>query len=135
MAEASWYDNLKQVLFTHFKTRVTTLINDSSKKVYFTLEGNNTEPTKFPTIYFEELTPIERGMTLNNTDVNALSETIQITVYSDNRREVKSLMVKSLSAMKSMRFNITGFPLYETNHDIKFGVARFRRTIGCDDTF
>lgn len=130
-----WFTKLKAILFTHFKAKVSRSIGTDYGNVQFTTEENNLEPTELPTIYFEELVPTEIGTNLDNTSVNAVSETIQITVYSNERSDVKALMDESILAMKALRFNVTGFPIYKTDHDIKFGVARFRRNIGEGDAF
>jgi len=134
MAE-NWFFNLKAVLFTHFEKRVRDELKGSYKDIYLTIEDNNTVPTKLPTILFTELTPIETGNNLDNASVNAIWETIQVTVYSNERSDVKKIMNACVFAMKALRFNITGFPIYETNHDIKFGVARFRRLVAEHDSF
>lgn len=134
MAADNWYDNLKYILFTHFKTKVLASVGDDFSNIYFTIEAENTEPTKLPTILFRELTPVEVGMTIDNSTVNAVSETIQVSVYSNERQDTQALMKHCVSAMKELRFNITGFPIYDTDHDIKSGFARFRRTIGASNS-
>lgn len=134
MAE-NWFLTLKSVLFTHFEKRVRDILNGAYKDIYFTIEDSNTEPTKFPSVLFAELTPLETGNNLENVSVNAVWETIQVTVYSNQRSDVKKIMDACVVAMKALRFNITGFPIYETNHDVKFGVARFRRIIAEHDSF
>ena len=133
MMDELWFSKLNAILFTHFQARVKSIL--PRKKIYFTTESNVAEPTKFPTVHFEELTPVERGNTLDNTSVNALIDTFQVTVYTQNRGDVKTVMDACCLAMKQLRFNITSFPLYDTNHDIKFGVARFRRLVGESDSF
>ena len=135
MASENWFQKLKAVLFTQFEKKVKDALNGSYADIFFTIEEDNTEPTKLPTVFFSELTPIETGNNIDNVSVNALYETIQITVYSNERSDVKKIMDACVLAMKSLRFNITGFPIYETNHDIKFGVARFRRLIAEHDFF
>jgi len=129
-----WYTNLKQILFTHFKVKVLATLDGAYENINFTNDDRNTEETKLPTVLFEELTPVERGNTLDNTSVNGVSETIQITVYSNERYDTKTIMNACVGAMKSLRFSVPGFPIYETNHDIKYGVARFRRVIAESDT-
>ena len=134
MAE-NWFLNLKAILFTHFEKKVRDTLNGEFPNIFFTIEDSNTEPTKLPTVLFAELTPLETGNNLDNTSVNAIWETIQVTVYSNQRSDVKKIMGACITAMKSLRFNATGFPIYETNHDIKFGVARFRRLVAERDSF
>lgn len=134
MAE-NWFLNLKAILFTHFEKKVRDTLDGAFPNIFFTIEDSNTEPTKLPSVLFAELTPLETGNNLDNTSVNAIWETIQVTVYSNQRSDVKKIMGACMTAMKSLRFNVTGFPLYETNHDIKFGVARFRRLVAERDSF
>lgn len=134
MVDELWYVNLKYVLFTQFQTYVKNFYGDGSQNIVFTIESNNVEPTQFPTVLFDELPATERGMDLNNVTVNGLYETIQIKVYSQDKTEAKSIMAACVVAMKKMRFTTT-FPQFYTNHDIKYGVARFRRMVGACDFF
>lgn len=129
-----WYTTLKAVLFTHFQARVKEIIGDGYN-IYFTTEEDNMEPTKFPTVLFDELPPSEMGNTLDNTSVNAIWATYQVSVYAQNRSAVKDIMDTCVQSMKQLRFSVSSFPIYETNHDIKYGVARFRRPIGEGDAF
>lgn len=135
MAKELWYADLASIIYTHFKTRVRSILENKFKNLNFTVSGENLEPTKFPTVYFRELTPAERGMTLDNTSVNAVFETIQITVYARERNDLNTIMNACVLAMKQMRFSISAFPLHDKNKDYKFCVARFRRMVGEGDVF
>ena len=135
MSDELWFTKIGSVIFTQFKTRTKGILSPKFPKLKFTSDGENLENTKLPTVYFRELTPAERGMTLDNTSVNALFETIQITVYSQERKDVTEIMNACVLGMKQLRFSISGFPIYDRKKDIHYCVARFRRMIGEGDVF
>ena len=126
-----WFAQVSGVLFTHFVTRMKKLTN---KKIKYTQSNSDISPTSLPAIHFQEVEPVEVGSDIDNTGIHAVRETIQLTVYGNGQMsEVKDIMSKGVVCMKQMRFNMTGMPVYTTNHDIKQGVARFRRLIGASD--
>lgn len=132
-----WFAQLSGIIFTHFVARMKTLLTTAQfKKTKFTTDNSEITPTHLPAVYLEEVFPIEEGSTLDNTSINAVTETIQITVYHNGQmRDVKSLMTNCVLAMKQMRFGVATMPIFTTNHDMKTGVARFRRIVGESDTF
>ena len=126
-----WFAQVGGILYTHFVTRMKKLTN---RKIKYTQSNSDISPTSLPAVHFQELEPIEVGNDIENSGIHAVGETIQLTVYGNGQMsEVKDIMSKSVLCMKQMRFNMTGMPVYTTNHDIKYGVARFRRLIGADD--
>lgn len=140
MSSETWFANLDGILFTHFVEQMKKYIRDANisipvSNIKMTTIDSEISPTKFPTIQFSEIESSEMGNTLDNTSINGVSEVIQITVYSNKQmQDVTKLMKYSVLAMKQLRFSTTGLPVYRTSHDVKFGVARFRRTIGANDT-
>lgn len=126
-----WFAQVGNILYTNFVTRMKKLTN---KKIKYTQSNSDISPTVLPAVHFMEVEPVETGGDIDNTGIHAIRETIQLTVYANGQMsEVKDIMNKSVLCMKQMRFNMTGMPVYTTNHDIKQGVARFRRLIGASD--
>lgn len=132
-----WFAELSGLITTHFKTRLKNLIPATLfKKLKITTSNSDIAPTELPAIWIEEASSLETGENLDNTSINAVIETIQITVYHNGQmKDVKKLMNASVLAMKQMRFGAVMTPIYATNHDIKTAVARFRRIIGEGDSF
>lgn len=132
-----WFAELSGLILTHFKTRLKKLIPDGQfRKLKITTSNSDIAPTELPAIWLEEVSSMETGENLDNTSINAVIETVQITVfYNGQMKDVKKLMNASVLAMKQMRFGAIMTPIYTTNHDMKTAVARFRRIIGEGDSF
>lgn len=104
-------------------------------KIVFTDENESDTPAKFPTVYLEELSGMERGMDLERIKVNAYMATFQINItHNDRRYHVKSIMNNCMATMKELRFEIIGTPIYNRSEGVWTGIARFRKTIGANDT-
>ena len=104
-------------------------------KIAFTNENESDTEATFPTVYLEELPGMERGRDLEGIKVNAYMATFQINItHNDRRYHVKSVMNNCMATMKELRFEIIGTPVYSRSDGVWTGVARFRRTIGANDT-
>lgn len=132
-----WFAELSGLITTHFKTRLKRLIPaDLFRKLKITTSNSDIAPTELPAIWLEEVSIMETGENLDNTSINAVVETIQVTVFHNGQmKDVKKLMNASVLAMKQLRFGAVMAPVYTTNHDMNTGVARFRRIIGESDAF
>ena len=130
-----WFAELSGLILTHYKARLKKLIPDQFKKLKITNSNSDIAPTELPAIWLEEVSSMETGENLDNTSINAVMETIQVTIYHNGQmKDVKQLMNASVLAMKQMRFGAVMTPIYTTNHDMKTGIARFRRIIGESDS-
>lgn len=104
--------------------------------IVFTNENESDAPAKFPTVYLEELSGTERGRDLEGIKVNAYMATFQINIsHNDKKSHVRRVMNNCMETMKQLRFEIIGTPIYNRSEGVWSGVARFRRTIGSNDTF
>lgn len=132
-----WFASLSGVIFTQFKQRFKSLVTTTEyRKIKFTNTNSEIVPSHFPTIYLREADPVEDGNTLDGATINAIVETIQVEVYTNaQEKDTRTLMNKAILVMKQMRFGVATMPIYTTDHEMKHGVARFRRIIGADDTF
>ncbi len=135
MVDERWYEKLESSIFTVINYRVkTALTGKVSKPIRFTTTGESDSVPYFPTCYIHELTPIEAGHTLDGSTINAVTETMEIIVYTRTRDECKLIMNEAVHQMKRLRFSITAMPIHTEDGKVFSGVCRFRRLIGADDT-
>ena len=129
--DEAWFSKVEPYIFTMFKKRM----RNKFSHVSYTTDNSEVTEKKFPCVYFHELEQLETGRDLDNDLVNAIVETIQIQVFSNDAERNKELMTESVLQMKRMRFNVTSMPIYtsENDHTMYMSVARFRRTIGGGD--
>lgn len=129
-----WISDIETKVLAKLKENGETL-KGSFPNIVFTTENETDTPAKFPTVYLEELSGMERGRDLEGTKVNAYMATFQINIaHNDRRYHVKSIMNNCMATMKELRFEIIGTPVYNRSEGVWTGIARFRRTIGANDT-
>jgi len=133
MSEA-WFSEIESTILTNLSYMLTERQDAPFPNLVVTSTNQN-QVTAFPTLYIHELTPVEAGNDLNNQTINAVLETIEIQIWTnDTEAECRQLMSAAIVEMKRMRFNCTAFPNIQTDNKIAFGIARFRRMIGSGDT-
>ena len=128
----NWFSELESKLFTRIKYE----LSKDYPNLCCTTASASDMPAKFPTLYFHELQPVETGEDLEGKTVNALYETIEMQVFSNqSEKECKEIMTSAISVMKSMSFQIAMFPSPQTRNDrISFAITRCRRIIAQGDT-
>ena len=128
----NWFSELESKLFTRIKYE----LSKDYPNLYCTTASTSDMPAKFPTLYFHELQPVETGADLEGKTVNALYETIEMQVFSNqSEKECKEIMTSAIGVMKSLSFQIAMFPSPQTRNDrISFAIARCRRIIAQGDT-
>lgn len=129
-----WFAQIESKVFTQLSYMLSERSGAPFPKLKCTSVSQN-EITVFPTLYLHELQPVEAGMDLVNTSVNAVLSTIEIQVWTNTTElECKKILTAAIMEMKQLGFNVTMFPSITTESKIRWGVARFRRMIGsCDD--
>lgn len=127
----NWYAELESKLFTRIKYE----LGKEYPNLNCTTASTSDTPVKFPTLYFHELQPVEVGADLEGKTVNAVSETIEMQVFSNqSERECKQIITSAIGIMKSMSFQIAMFPEPQTRNDrVSFAIARCRRIIAQGD--
>lgn len=129
-----WYSKIEEYVFTQMDYMLTTRTDAPYPNLTCTTANQNSM-TVFPTLYLHELTPVETGNDLKNESINAVIETIEIQVWTNETEEdCRKILTAAIGEMKRMRFDVTGFPDVHTDNKIALGVARFRRIIGSGDT-
>lgn len=131
---AEWFAELEEQIFTQVDYMLTLKPDAPFPNLTCTTANQNSK-TVFPTLYLHELEPVEAGQDLNNQSVNAVVETIEIQVWTNETEEIcREILSAAITEMKRMRFNVTGFPNVHTDNKIALGIARFRRLIGQGDS-
>lgn len=133
-SNAEWFLELEDKYRSYFSTRMRNSLPDYTFN--FPVESDNSTPTEFPTIYFHEIAQVEKGNDLGNEGVNAVLETIEVQVITnDTLSEIKDITAVATLLMKQMRFNIISAPTYlREGENIRRSISRYRRIIGSDDS-
>lgn len=130
---AKWFTEIESKYRSYFSTRLKKALPDYNFN--FPVEESNSTPTKFPTVFFREIAQVETGNDLSNSGVNAVMETIEVQVITnDSLSENKDITATTALIMKQFRFNAIALPTYlKEGENIRRSISRYRRIIGCDD--
>lgn len=132
-----WTMQIGSMVFSRIKNEfpanLKTKYNMTGKN--FSTVGSSDTPAVFPFVYVQLLPAVEQGEVLEGESINAGLFTFQIDV-TDNKSQsnAKAVMSEVMQIMKKMRFGVTEMPSFEDTKDIHRCTARFRRTIGANDT-
>ena len=130
----NWYADLESKLFTKIKYELCGKSDAPYPNLNCTTVSKADTPTKFPTLYFHELQPSEVGADLEGKSINAVYETIEIQVFSNqSEKECKDIVTSAIGVMKSMSFGIAMFPDPQTTDKVSFAITRCRRIIAQGD--
>lgn len=132
-SNATWFHEVESKYRSYFMARLKKALPDYTFN--FPVEELNSTPTKFPTVFFHEVAQSETGNDLENSGINAVMETIEVQVITnDTLSENKDITATTTLLMKQMRFNAVALPTYlKEGENIRRSIARYRRIIGCDD--
>ena len=123
-------DNIDEQIFT--------VLTEEVENIVFTLEDENfttksKEPstiTLFPSIYLHRLPSVETGFDLENDRINGGIFTYELSVTSNNKDEVKEIMLAVAKVMKLMGFNATSLPFYaELENNLHKQSSRWQRVL------
>lgn len=129
-----WFAQIEGSVFTQIAYMLSERDEAPYPDLKCTTVSQNTV-VNFPTLYLHELQAVEAGNDLYNSAVNAVISTIEIQVWSnENEKKCKDILSTAIVEMKKLRYNVIMFPDVVTDRNIAWGVARFRRMIGSDDT-
>lgn len=130
----NWFAEIESRIFTQISYMLTERENAPYPDMKCTTVSQNTV-VNFPTMYIHELQPVEMGNDLVNQTVNAVLSTFEIQVWDNvSEKNCRDILTASILEMKKLGFNVTMFPNVTTDSKIAWGVARFRRMIGAEDT-
>ena len=135
MATNDWFFNLESRIFTILKTRITRNLSTKYPNIFCTRSSQLDSEPVFPTVYIHEMPGLEMGEDFDNTGINAVLETLQIDVTTNqSMQDCTRVMMEVISQLKALRFNIATMPTYLIEDNIYRGIVRARRLIGSDDT-
>ena len=130
----TWFNTLQSVVFTKAKKLIQAELGTYYPEMNYTTNGQSNTNAIFPTWYLHELAGLEQGQDLTNVTVNAMMAYFRIEVFVNTaERDCREIMATSITAMKSMGFNVAAMPIYQVNKNVIQGVADFRRMIGAGD--
>lgn len=129
----AWFASVEAKIFNIVSYRLKRALNMSDKDIKCTTDGQSNSTAVFPTFYLHELSPVEFGQDITNNTINAITETIEIIVYTKNRQQCKKIINEAVVQMKALGFDITMMPIITTDQNVYDGVARFRRIVGSGD--
>ena len=131
---STWFSEIESKVFTYISYKMTEKTGAPYPQLNCTTKSQTTTPSKFPTLYLHNLTPVEQSQDLENDEVNSLLATIEIQVFSNQSEdEANNIMTSAIAFMKDLRWNVTMFPDPQTNDKVSFTIARFRKLVTEDD--
>lgn len=128
-AVANWntYDSR---IFTIFKTKLKNSYGNKYPAISFSDEINNEEPS-YPNVYITHIGNGERGMTLDNTNVNAIQDTMQIQVSSNaSKNDAKEIAWACVDILKELKYTVSGLPLMSIRNSVFIYSLTATRVIG-----
>lgn len=130
----NWFMDLESKIFTIMKTRITKNLQSKYPTIFCTMLGQIDSEPVFPTVYIHELPGMEMGMDLEGTSINAVMETIQVDVTTNqSMKDCTYVMAEVITQLKALRFYIDALPTYLIENNVYRGIVRARRLIGSDD--
>ncbi len=123
-------DNIDEQIFTVLTKEVENIVF-RLEDANFTMK--NKEPstiTLFPSIYMQRLPSVETAIDLENDRINGGLFTFEIQVTSNDKAEVKEVMLAVAKAMKIMGFRATSLPFYaELGNNLHQQSSRWQREL------
>lgn len=132
------FDMLDSMVFTIIKTKMNKALSSTYPTISFDDEPTTDEP-QFPNVFFQQLEPVETGQTLQGNSINAIIDTVQITVTTNtSKSDAKKVAYAAVDALKYLRYDVVGMPFYsiqvKEKSRIHTYVLRARRLVGSGDT-
>ena len=132
------FSRLSSTVFTILKTKVKKAMADTYPTISFSDEPTGKDPV-FPNVFFQQLQPVEAGQDIEGSNINAVLDTVQITVTANtSKADANKVAWACVDALKSIRYDMVMLPIYSIQikestriHTFTF---RARRMIGYGDT-
>ena len=127
--------DIETIVYSRVKAILTSKLRSKYSDISFTTNDKITGNAKFPNVYVHSVGSLETGNDFDNSSINGVLETLQIeTTDNESQTIAKDVMNEVVKVMKGMRFTVIAMPETQHSNNIYRCVARFRRTIGNDDT-
>ena len=126
---------LESIVKTQLGVRVPRLLNNSYPTISFTTEVSDKVPS-FPNVYIHELEPSEVGNSLENHEIHAVRDTIQIEVSTNTSKSDARVVANAcVRTMKALSYGIVVMPTYLQVNNVHRFVIRARRIVASGDKF
>lgn len=126
---------LESIITTQLKVRVPKLIGSSYPNMSFVNEVSDNTPS-FPNVYVHELGSAELGNTIDNSEIHAVRNTVQIEVTTNQTKsDARKVVNACIEAMKTLRYSVVATPVYTKVNNIHRFVIRVRRVVASGDNF
>lgn len=134
----SWIYTFENKVYTVVKTRVEKQLKTKYKNLTFTMDDEPSDPTNhFPTVLIHYLPSNEKGVDLDNTEINGFTSTVQIEVTSSKTEGQKAALLVAwqvVDEFKKLRYGMMLKPEpIKTGNDTNRVVARVSRIVGAND--
>ena len=134
MASDTWYADLESTIFTIVKFRLEKKLKIKYPKLFCTTSSQTDAEPVFPTVFLREIQPVETGMDLENKTVNAVIESLQVDVTTNqSKKDCKIVTTEVVNQLKALKFSIVSMPVYLEEGNVFRGIVRVRRLIGNGD--
>lgn len=134
---SDWIMRIPSMVFTRIKSQFSEKIKTKLKMTdsNFSTTDSQNKKAVFPFVYVNLLPAVEQGIDLEAININGGLFTFQIDVY-DNQTQARAreVMTEVVRIMKTMGFEVTAMPSFDSTDDTERMTARFRRSIGNTDT-
>lgn len=131
------FSRLGSTVYTILKTKVKKAMASNFPNISFSDEPTNQDPV-FPNVFFQQLQPVEQGQTLDGNNINAMLDTVQITVTTNtSKSDANKVAWACVDALKSIRYDMVMLPIYsiQTKESTRIHTFTFRarRIVGDGD--
>lgn len=129
-----WISDIESMIFTRIKKNIGEHLKNKYPNIFFTSSDKNEFEPKFPTVLIRDIGGIEKGIDLENNNINAYQCTIQVDVIDNvSQSRAKEVMRYVVDEMKKLRFSVAISPHSDNKADAYRSVARFKREVGWND--
>lgn len=127
----NWFAYLEQRLFTILQFRLDRVFGSEYPDMNYSSGTPQDYDAILPSWHMTELTQAERGRDLENKTVNAVYETIQVEITTNDDFDLcHDIATQTTVEFKKLRFDITMSPTYTRTNRKVTAIARYSRTIG-----
>lgn len=132
----NWVFELRYVIYTTLKTKLTRRFGAIYPELFITDSPISVDEAKFPTIYLREIGSPERSRDLEGNYINAVDSTWQseVVMQLDDASEAMDIAQYINELFKDMCFRVTVTANVVADTSLVRIVSRFNRYISANDT-
>lgn len=133
MATETWYGQLENAVFNKFSKLMKAHSNSKVNKANYTSSAVSSSEMTLPTVYIHLTNAEEIGKTFDN-GICAVRADFQIDVFTDTKQDCALISRVATAKMGGLGFTATQLTVIDSTVDISHGIARYRISIGSDNT-